>query len=303
MNDQSSTSLLSTRYPSRSTQWQLRTQCLQFNRTPVLMAIVNVTPDSFSDGGNFFEPSQAVDHALGLIEQGAGILDIGGESTRPYSEPVSEDEELRRVIPVIEQLAQQTRVPISIDTSKAKVAAEAIAAGAEIINDVTGLEADAEMLQVAAETKAGICAMHMQGNPQTMQDNPAYQNVVQDIYGYLEARLKALLAGGIDRERICLDPGIGFGKTHQHNLDLLAACDRYHALGCPILVGHSRKGFIAKLLDDKEKDRTAGSVGVTLNLARQGIQVIRVHDVLANSEALQLFVATGGVDGVAAEIE
>ncbi|MCA9246778.1 MAG: dihydropteroate synthase [Planctomycetales bacterium] len=267
------------------------------------MGIVNVTPDSFSDGGKFFDPATAVAHALELADQGADILDIGGESTRPYSDPVSDAEELRRVVPVIEQVCRRTDVPVSVDTSKASVARAAIEQGAEIINDVTGLEGDERMLAVALETGAGVCAMHMQGTPQTMQDAPAYANVLEEIHDYLAARRDSLLAAGIVRERICLDPGIGFGKTHQHNLDLLAGCARLLDLGCPILIGHSRKGFVGKLLGDKDADRLYGTIGAALAVAAHGAQVVRVHDVRAVREALELFAAAGGIDGRAARIE
>ncbi len=277
---------------TRSDGWTLRTKRLSFQSLPVIMGIVNVTPDSFSDGGKFFDPAAAVGQAMQLVKDGAGILDIGGESTRPYSEPVTVEQELERVIPVIEKLVSLTDIPISIDTSKAIVAREAITAGAEIINDVTGLEGDPEMIMVAKNTAAGICAMHMQGTPQTMQDDPTYEDVVEDILRYLRIRRDALLDAGIDRQRICLDPGIGFGKTHSHNLQLLKACDRFHLLGCPVLVGHSRKGFIAHVLDDRQCERTSGTVGAALGLATQGIQIIRVHDVAELHRALILFQQT-----------
>ncbi len=295
-------SSLAKRYPQRAAHWQLRSRTLEFGRLPLLMGIVNVTPDSFSDGGKFFDPQVAVDHALALVADGADILDIGGESTRPYADPVSIDEELRRVVPVIESLAAAVSVPISIDTSKAVVAEAAIAAGAEMINDVTGLEGDPAMLPLAAKSQVGVCAMHMQGTPKTMQDDPRYNDVVRDIHSYLAARRDALLAAGITPERICLDPGIGFGKTHQHNLTLMANCWQFHELGCPLLVGHSRKGFLAKVIGDAEQDRTAATVGSALSLARQGVQVIRVHDVRPVREALLAFAATGGIDGVALEL-
>ena len=276
----------------RSDGWTLRTKRLSFGSRPVIMGIVNVTPDSFSDGGKFFDPQTAVEHGLQLVQDGAGILDIGGESTRPYSDSVPVRDELARVIPVIEKLAASTDVPISIDTSKAIVAREAVAAGAEIINDVTGLEGDPEMLSVAQQAQAGICAMHMQGTPQTMQDAPTYDDVVEDIFRYLQARRDALLSAGIAQDRICLDPGIGFGKTHEHNLQLLQSSERFHQLGCPVLVGHSRKGFIAHLLDDRECERMSGTVGAALGLATQGIQIIRVHDVAELNRALILFQQT-----------
>ena len=259
------------------------------------MGIVNVTPDSFSDGGRFLDPQAAIQYGLQLVEQGADILDIGGESTRPYSTPVDLGEELRRVESVLGALCEQSSVPVSIDTSKAEVAGKAVAAGAEIINDVTGLEGDPDMLDVACQSGAGLSVMHMQGTPQTMQDDPRYDNVVEDVYNYLAQRRDALLAAGIDRQRICLDPGIGFGKTHQQTLTLLANCERFHRLGCPLSVGHSRKGFIGHVLGDNKADRTPGTIGVALSLARQGVQIIRVHDVEAVQHALLLFEAAGGI--------
>jgi dihydropteroate synthase len=278
----------------RSTIWQLRTRTLSLPRRPLLMGIVNVTPDSFSDGGRFLDRSAAIEHALRLIDEGADLLDLGGESTRPYSQPVSEAEELARVMPVVEELARRSGVPLSIDTSKPAVAEGALAAGAEIINDVTGL-AHPAMVELARCSGAGVCAMHMQGTPQTMQDNPTYDDVVEDVLAWLRARRNSLVAAGIEPSRIALDPGIGFGKTHDHNLTLLAHCDRFHDLGCPLLVGHSRKGFIAKVIGDKEADRTAGTIGAALSLARQGVQIIRVHDVQPVRHALLLFEATGGL--------
>ncbi|MCU0958470.1 MAG: dihydropteroate synthase [Pirellulaceae bacterium] len=263
------------------------------------MGIVNVTPDSFSDGGSYFDTSAAVRHARQLIAQGADLLDIGGESTRPYATPVSRADELRRVMPVIEQLRGETTLPMSIDTSKAAVAREALACGVEVINDVTGLTGDPDMVPLAAETRCGVCAMHMQGTPATMQDHPHYRDVVADIARYLGQRRDALLAAGIDPQRICLDPGIGFGKTHQHNLTLLRQADRFLLLGCPLLVGPSRKGFLAHVLGDKQADRTAATVGVCLALAARGVQVLRVHDVGPVRQALRLFAATGGLDAAA----
>ncbi len=287
---------LEARFPQRARRWRLRTRELAFDRIPLLMGIVNVTPDSFSDGGSFTTVNQAVDHACRLVDDGADLLDLGGESTRPYSDPVSLEEELERVLPVLERLVTRVEVPLSIDTSKAEVAAAAVELGAEIINDVTGLSR-AEMLEIARRSGAGVCAMHMRGTPKTMQEDPQYGNVVEEILGYLEGRREALVAAGIDLERICLDPGIGFGKTHQHNLTLMAACGRFHALGRPLLVGHSRKGFIGKVLGSSELPRDAGSLGAALSLAQQGIQVIRLHEVRAVREALALFAATGGIDG------
>jgi dihydropteroate synthase len=265
------------------------------DRRPLVMGIVNVTPDSFSDGGRCFAVEHAVQHALTLVEQGADLLDIGGESTRPYATPVPADEELRRVVPVIEQLRRRAAVPLSIDSSKAAVAREALRQGAEIINDVTALTGDPEMVPLAVQTRAGICAMHMQGTPTTMQDHPQYRDVVEDIYQYLDQRRAALIAAGVEATRICLDPGLGFGKTHQHNLELLRRCERFLELGCPILVGPSRKGFLAHVLGDKQADRTAATVGVALALAARGVHVLRVHDVGPVQQALRLFAAAGGL--------
>lgn len=288
---------LSVRYPQRAASWRLRTRTLHFGRRPLLMGVINVTPDSFSDGGRFLAAEAAVEQGRRLVAEGADLLDVGGESTRPYADVVATEEELRRVVPVVERLAREVGVPISIDTSKAAVARAALAAGAELINDVTGLEGDPEMIGVALESNAGVCAMHMQGTPQTMQDDPCYDDVVEEVFEYLRQRRDALLAAGIERERICLDPGVGFGKTHQHNLTLMAHCGRFHELGGPMLVGHSRKGFLAKLLADKEADRDAATAGSALALAVQGVQVIRVHNVRMVREALLAFEASGGIDG------
>ena len=276
-------------WPNRAACWQLSRSVLRFESRPSLMGIVNVTPDSFSDGGKFFDIGRAVDHGLELAEEGADLLDVGGESTRPYATPVEVEEERQRVVPVIEQLARQTDTPISIDTSKAIVAQQALDAGAQVINDITGLQGDPDMLPMAVRYQPGVCAMHMQGTPQTMQDKPTYENVVREVGDYLRERRDQLLQAGISCDRICLDPGIGFGKTHEHNLQLLANCGCYHQLGQTLLVGHSRKGFIAKALGDKQADRTAGTLGVSIALSLQGIQVLRVHDVKPTRDALLLF--------------
>lgn len=271
--------------------WQLPQMSLRTDLGPLWMGIVNVTPDSFSDGGQFFDAQRAVAQALQLVADGAAILDIGGESTRPFSQPVTATEELARVVPVIESLVRQTAVPISIDTSKAEVARAALDAGAQIINDVTGLEGDPQMIDVARQFQAAVCAMHMQGTPQTMQVSPSYNDVVSEIYTYLEQRQAWLLEHGIEANRICLDPGIGFGKTHAHNVELLRQVTRFHALGCPILVGHSRKGFIGSVLGDKEVERDSGTLGVSLHLAVAGIQIIRVHNVGLHSRAWRMWQA------------
>ncbi len=259
---------------------------------PLLMGILNLTPDSFSDGGRFFTIQAAVDQARRIEDDGADILDLGGESTRPYSQSVSLDEEMGRVVPVLERLQGKVQIPISIDTTKAGVASAAIDLGAEIINDVSGLEADPAMIELACSSNVGVCAMHMRGTPQTMQEDPVYVDVVSEILDYLERRAQWLVEQGVAPERICLDPGIGFGKTHEHNLQLLKHASEFHRVGRPLLIGHSRKGFIAKVLGSKDIDRCFGTVGVSMALALQGIQILRVHDVAANKQALQLFLAS-----------
>ena len=287
--------MVSDRFIHRASVWRLRTRSLALPRQPLLMGILNVTPDSFSDGGQFLDAAAAVAHARALVADGADLLDVGGESTRPGAAPVSGEEEIARVFPVIRRLVDEIEVPISIDTRKACVAQAAIDAGAEIINDVSGLESDPQMVGVAAATGAGVCVMHVQGTPETMQTNPTYANVVADVRRYLCERRDALVAAGVARERICLDPGIGFGKTYEHNLALLQSCHALHALGCPVLVGHSRKSFLGKLLGDKEADRTQATVGVALALAEQGVQLLRVHDVRPVREALLAFEVSGGL--------
>lgn len=280
----------------RAPYWQLRSRRLDLGGVPKLMGIINVTPDSFSDGGMFLDPQRAVAHGLRLVDEGADILDVGGESTRPYATAVPVEEELRRVVPVVCELCRRTTVPVSIDTSKAMVARAALDAGAEIVNDVTALRGDPEMLSVVVEYKPGVCLMHMQGTPQTMQDNPHYDDVVGEVREFLRERRDVLIRSGLSSEHICLDPGIGFGKTTAHNLALLRHIGEFHQLGCPLLIGHSRKGFIGKVLGDLSLDRLAGGLGVSLAVACQGVQVLRVHDVAATRQAMQLFWACGGLD-------
>ncbi|MGI6419333.1 MAG: dihydropteroate synthase [Thermoguttaceae bacterium] len=283
--------------PCRAGHWRVRERTLPCPARPLLMGIVNVTPDSFSDGGRFFDASAAVAHGVELAEHGADLLDIGGESTRLYAQPVPADEELRRVAPVIERLAREVAIPLSIDTSKAVVAREAIDAGAAIINDTTGL-ADPAMIETAAETGAGVCVMHMRGTPRSMQDAPAYSDVVAEVGAFLRQRRDTLVSQGIALDCIALDPGIGigFGKTAEHNLELLRHAAELHALGCPVLVGHSRKQFIGQVLGDPRTDRLAGTIGAALALARSGVQILRVHDVEPVAHALALFAAAGGLE-------
>lgn len=276
--------------------WDLGRRELSLTEKPRVMGILNVTPDSFSDGGQHLDPQAAIRSAVQMQADGADIIDIGGESTRPYSDPVHVDDELARVIPVIEGLRGNITIPISIDTSKAAVADAAIRAGAEIINDVTGMEGDPVMPTVAIRHGVGVCVMHMRGTPQTMQNDPQYENVVEEIFVYLVERRDRCVAAGVQPERICLDPGIGFGKTHEQNLELLRATRRFTELDAPILIGHSRKGFIGKLLGDKSADRCAATLGVSLAAAAAGAHVLRVHDVKETVDALTLFRAAGGLD-------
>ncbi len=264
-------------------------------RRPLVMGIVNVTPDSFSDGGRHAGVDAAVAHGLHLVAEGADLLDVGGESTRPFSTGVGVEEELARTAAVVERLVREAGVPVSIDTTQAAVARRALDLGAEIINDVTGLTGDPGMVPLAAATGAGVCAMHMQGTPATMQIFPRYDDVVADIHRWLRDRRDTLIASGIDRERICLDPGIGFGKTHAHNVELIRRAVRFTDLGQPILVGHSRKGFIGKALESalgrpaSESERDGGTTGIACRLAAAGIHVIRVHAVGMVRSALETF--------------
>jgi dihydropteroate synthase len=256
---------------------------------PRLMGVVNVTPDSFSDGGRYLAPDAAVAHALQLEAEGADILDIGGESTRPGAQSISVEEECRRVLPVIEALARRARVPLSIDTRNAEVMRRAADAGARLVNDVSALTNDPQSLPVAARTGLPVILMHAQGAPRTMQANPTYGDVVLDIHDMLEARIAACEAAGISRERLVVDPGIGFGKTLAHNLALLGALTIFHGLGCPILLGASRKSFIGKLTGATEEERLPGSLAAVLLGAAQGVQILRVHDVAATRQALAVW--------------
>jgi len=250
-----------------------------------IMGVVNVTPDSFSDGGEFLDAEVAIRHAVELAEEGADILDVGGESTRPGAEGVSADEELRRIEPVLERLAGR---PVSIDTSKAEVARWAVALGVELVNDVTALRGDPGMAEVVAESGAYLCLMHMQGEPRTMQADPRYDDVVAEVGAFLEERLTAAVSAGIAEERICLDPGIGFGKTVEHNFELVRRLPELTALGRPVVVGFSRKSSLGKLLGDP--DATTGSVAASVGAAvaayERGATILRVHDVREHVEAL-----------------
>lgn len=263
----------------------------QFPRPTLLMGVVNVTPDSFSDGGAFLDTGRALAHALELVAQGADILDIGGESTRPQAAPVSEAEELRRVIPVIEALAARVQIPISIDTVKPAVAQAAIAAGASIVNDIAANREDSAMWQTVAESGAGYIAMHMQGTPQTMQLKPHYDDVVQAVEDFFRERLARLAQAGIAAEQVALDVGIGFGKTVAHNLQLLASLNRFTTLQRPLLLGVSRKSFIGTVTGAGVEERLPGSLACANWAVMAGTQILRVHDVAATRQAVRMLEA------------
>jgi dihydropteroate synthase len=260
---------------------------------PRIMGIVNVTPDSFSDGGQFASTTAAIAHGLSLVDEGADILDIGGESTRPGSEAVALDEELRRIIPVIEGLRAKTKAVISVDTRKAEVMRRAAAAGAQILNDVSALTHDPKALDVAAATGLPVMLMHAQGDPKTMNDDPQYADVVLDVFDFLAGRISACEAAGIPRANIAADPGIGFGKHLHHNVAVMAGLSLYHGLGVALLLGASRKKMIGQLCDVPDaKDRVPGSLACALLGAAQGVQMFRVHDVKETRQALQVWRAS-----------
>lgn len=262
---------------------------LDLNR-PLVMGIVNVTPDSFSDGGQFSSTSLAIEHALKLVKEGADILDIGGESTRPNAEPVSLEEELRRVIPVIEGLAQRCKVPLSIDTYKPQVMRAAIAAGANMVNDVRGLQEPGAIEAVAA-SDAGVCLMHMPGTPKTMQNDPRYDDVTAEVRNFLLERAAACEAAGIGRDRIMLDPGFGFGKRSEHNIALLRELESLCGLGYPVLVGLSRKSVLGQITGSDVAGRLPASLAAAVVAAMKGAAVVRVHDVKATKDALAVVAA------------
>ena len=259
-----------------------------FPRPALVMGIVNVTPDSFFDGGRFLDAEAAVAHALQLVEQGAGIIDVGGESTRPGALPVAEPEELRRVMPVIEQLAGRIKAPISIDTVKPGVARAALAAGASIVNDVAGHREDPALWRLVAEAGAGYVVMHAQGTPQTMQAHPVYADVVHEVGEFFSERLRRLNDCGVGRDQIILDPGIGFGKTVEHNLQLLGAARSFTSFERPLLIGVSRKSFIGKLLGAELAARLPGALACACLAVAAGARIIRAHDVAETVQAIRM---------------
>lgn len=262
-----------------------------------IMGVVNVTPDSFSDGARLGDPEHAAAAGQRMIGEGADLLDIGGESSRPGAEPVSVDEELRRVVPAVEAIVARSGCPISIDSTKAEVARRALAAGAAIVNDITALTGDPQMLRVVAGSDAGVVLMHMQGTPRTMQLAPRYDDVTTEVYEYLARRVEALESAGIERTRIAIDPGIGFGKTFEHNLTLLRNLRRFVTLGCAVLVGTSRKGFLGTLTGRPVSERATATAASCLWAVAQGASVVRVHDVPATADALRVWTAIAETRG------
>jgi dihydropteroate synthase len=273
----------------RGRLWKIGDRIFDLSRQGMIMGVLNVTPDSFSDGGDFFALDKAVEHGLRMAGEGAQIVDIGGESTRPGAETVAVEEELCRVIPVIEQLRRKSEVIISIDTSKAEIARAAIRAGASIVNDVTGGRSDEEMMPLIAETKSAFIIMHMQGTPQTMQIAPQYTNAVVEIADFFRQQYDRAIVYTIDPMAIAFDPGIGFGKTLEHNLELLAQLEQLRACDRPVVIGVSRKSFLSKLINSAQiSDRLAPAVALTALLRARGADVLRVHDVKENVDALKV---------------
>jgi dihydropteroate synthase len=280
-------------------EWHLRDRILWPGNPALVMGIVNVTPDSFSDGGCYFDAEAAIAHGVELVRQGAALLDVGGESSRPGSLPISAEEEAARILPVLRGLAQRTGVPLSVDTCKAEVARRALEAGAHIVNDITALSGDANMAEVVRRHRAGLILMHMQGTPATMQVNPTYDDVTAEVVAFLEARLQAAEDLGIASSQVVLDPGIGFGKTAEHNLALLARLDLLCKLGRPVCLGVSRKGFLGRLLDRPVPERLAGSLAVACHaLVHGSAHILRVHDVAPTCDAVRVLEALSQESGI-----
>ena len=272
----------------RVMNWSIRDRTLSFDSQPLVMGILNVTPDSFSDGGRFSVPSEAIEEGCRMVDHGAKILDIGGESTRPGAHEVSSDVELGRVLPVISGLRKLSTVPLSIDTRHAEVARRAIEAGADIVNDVTAMRHDPSMSDVVVSTGVGLVLMHMQGQPETMQSDPQYENVVEEVQEFLGRRVEAAVSSGIRKEALVIDPGIGFGKTVEHNLDLIAGLGNLLVYGLPVLVGVSRKSFLGSVTGRNQEERLAAGVAVNVLAALYGAAILRVHDVKETCDALKI---------------
>jgi dihydropteroate synthase len=272
---------------------------LELSRRTHVMGVINVTPDSFSDGGQFFEKERAIEQGLQLAVDGADLIDIGGESTRPYSKGISVDEELSRVVPVIEGLRRELRIPISIDTLKARVAQEALRCGASMVNDISALRSDPEMAAVVAEAEVPVILMHMKGTPADMQVHPTYDDVASEIITFLKKAMDQAVSSVVQRDRIIVDPGIGFGKTFDHNLVILKELGRFRCLDAPILVGSSRKGFIGQILDKKVHERDTGTMATVAAAVMNGAHIVRVHNVKQAVETVKVIdaIKRGKIEG------
>ena len=274
----------------------LRSHTIELLHSPCIMGIVNVTPDSFSDGGKLVDQEDIVRHVSSMIDAGASIIDIGGESTRPFADPVAEEDELTRVIPAIKSIRRQHKsIPISIDTTKSNVAQKALEAGADIINDISAFRFDPQMIDVAREYKSPIIIMHMQGTPSNMQVNPTYNDIISETIHFFQERINWLENNGILHSKIIIDPGIGFGKSLEHNLLILNNIEQYQCLECPVLIGHSRKSFISKVIDLRVDQRDQATAVISGILATKGVDILRVHDVETNSNAVKLALAIKGI--------
>ena len=258
---------------------------LSIEKQSLIMGILNVTPDSFSDGGKYLEKNNAINHALAMIDNGADIIDVGGESTRPFSDPVSLDEEISRVIPVIEGIRKESDVCISIDTTKSEVATAALNSGASLINDVSAMEVDPLMIDVALKFDCPIIIMHMKGTPKSMQDNPQYESLISDIKDYLQERVDFIVSKGVNSKKIVIDPGIGFGKTVENNFEIINNLNHFTKMGFPVMLGASRKSFIGISLDLPEEDRLEGSLAANIIGLQNGAKIFRVHDVTETNKA------------------
>ncbi|MFL5766345.1 MAG: dihydropteroate synthase [Actinomycetota bacterium] len=272
---------------SDSLVWRAGTHEIRCGERTLVMGILNVTPDSFSDGGEFLDPARAVEHGLRMVRDGADLLDVGGESTRPGSDPVPAKEERDRVLPVIEGLAAEVDVPISVDTMKPEVAADAVKAGASVVNDVSGAR-DPAMFDVVRDAGAGLVLMHMLGDPKTMQAEPRYDDVIREVHAYLRERVLAAIDAGIAKDHLSVDPGIGFGKTSEHNLTLLKHCFAFRDLAVPVTFGTSRKAFLGHLLEAEPDDRLEGTAATVAWLASRGVHIVRVHDVREMSRVVRV---------------
>lgn len=268
--------------------WNCQGKKLEIGNRPLVMGILNVTPDSFSDGGEHFEKVNAIERGLNMLEEGVDIIDVGGESSRPGAEPVPESEELKRVLPVVRELSGDPRAIISIDTTKAVVAERAIAAGAIIINDISAMTFDSSMVEVALETQAGLVLMHMQGNPRTMQKEPAYKDVVDEVNTYLRQRMELLEGQGVKRGNMAIDPGIGFGKTLEQNLSLIDGMGSFREHDVPVIVGLSRKSFLGRITGRSVDERLSGSLTAMIYSILKGAHIVRVHDVKESVDAVKV---------------